>query len=141
MVLLDPLRVLDEDKLDILGLGLGSFNRPDQLERTLICLYQLIQSLDDLFVEGAQRLMAREGTDAISGPVLKMSYVTGVKHPADELFDHQAIRMMAVVLVAVGKMIVKSPSVEVLSEPKSSTATAAFVRVVLAFELAEGVVL
>jgi hypothetical protein len=48
---------------------------------------------------------------------------------------------MAVVLVAVGKMIVKSPSVEVLSEPKSRTATAALVSVVLAFEFAEGVLL
>ena len=49
--------------------------------------------------------------------------------------------MMAVVLVAVGKMMVKSPAVAVLSEPKSSTATEAFVKAVLAFELAEGVVL
>ncbi len=49
--------------------------------------------------------------------------------------------MIAVVLVAVGKMMVKSPSVEVLSEPKSSAHTAAFVSVVFAFELAEGVVL
>jgi len=48
---------------------------------------------------------------------------------------------MAVVFVAVGKMIVKSPFVEVLSEPKSSTATAALVSVVFAFELAEGVLL
>ena len=48
---------------------------------------------------------------------------------------------MAVVLVAVGKMMVKSPAVEVLSEPKSNTATAAFVSVVFAFELAEGVLL
>lgn len=51
------------------------------------------------------------------------------------------MRMIAVVLVAVGKMMVKSPSVEVLSEPKSNEATAAFVSVVFAFELAEGVVL
>lgn len=55
--------------------------------------------------------------------------------------SHQAIRMMAVVLAAAGKTMVKSPSVEVLSEPKSSTATAALVRVVLAFEFAEGVLL
>lgn len=48
---------------------------------------------------------------------------------------------MAAEFDAVGKMIVKSPAVEVLSEPKSSTATAAFVSVVFAFELAEGVVL
>ena len=33
--------------------------------------------------------------------------------------------MIAVVLVALGKIMVKSPSVEVLSEPKSNTATAA----------------
>jgi hypothetical protein len=48
---------------------------------------------------------------------------------------------MAVVFVAVGKMMVKSPSVEVLSDPKSSEHTAALVSVVLAFELADGVVL
>jgi hypothetical protein len=51
------------------------------------------------------------------------------------------MRIIAVVLVAVGKIMVKSPSVEDLSEPKSSVATAAFVSVVFAFELAEGVVL
>jgi hypothetical protein len=32
--------------------------------------------------------MTRESTDAIGGPVLKMSYVAGVENPADELFDH-----------------------------------------------------
>ena len=41
----------------------------------------------------------------------------------------------------VGKMMVKSPSVEVLSEPKSNTQTEALVRDVLATPLAEGVVL
>jgi len=49
--------------------------------------------------------------------------------------------MMAAALVAAGKMMVKSPAVEVLSEPKSRAHTAAFVSVVFAFELAEGVVL
>jgi hypothetical protein len=49
--------------------------------------------------------------------------------------------MIAAVLEAVGKIIVKSPAVEVLSEPKSSTATAALVSVVFAVPLAEGVVL
>lgn len=141
MVLLDPLSVFDKDKLDVLGLGLRSAHRTNQLERTLIRLYQAIQSLDDFFVESTQCLVTRKGTDAIGGPVLKMGHVAGVKDPADELFDHQAIRMMAVVLVAAGKTIVKSPSVEVLSEPKSSAHTAAFVSVVFAFELADGVLL
>jgi hypothetical protein len=49
--------------------------------------------------------------------------------------------MIAVVFVAVGNTMVKSPSVDVLSEPKSSAHTAAFVNVVLALELAEGVLL
>jgi len=52
-----------------------------------------------------------------------------------------AIRMMAVVFAAAGKMIVKSPAVAVLSAPKSRTATAALVRVVFAVPLADGVVL
>ena len=49
--------------------------------------------------------------------------------------------MIAVVLVADGKMMVKSPAVDVLSEPKSNAHTAAFVSVVFAVPLAEGVVL
>ena len=49
--------------------------------------------------------------------------------------------MMAVVLEAVGKMMVKSPSVEVLSEPKSNEATAALVKVAPELESADGVVL
>jgi hypothetical protein len=63
------------------------------------------------------------------------------KHSVDKFFDHYAILIIAVVLVAVGKMMVKSPAVEVLSEPKSRAHTAALVSVVLAFELADGVLL
>jgi 3-oxoacyl-[acyl-carrier-protein] synthase III len=47
----------------------------------------------------------------------------------------------AVVLEAAGNAMVKLPAVEVLSEPKSSTATAGLVRVVPALDRAEGVVL
>jgi hypothetical protein len=85
--------------------------------------------------------MARETAHAFGTPVLKMSDVAGVKDAGDKLFDHYAILIIAAVLVAAGKTMVKSPAVEVLSEPKSRTATAALVSVVLAFELAEGVLL
>lgn len=49
--------------------------------------------------------------------------------------------MIALEASLVGKMMVKSPSVDVLSAPKSRTQTAALVKVVLALLFAEGVVL
>ena len=74
------------------------------------------------------------GTVQVPAPVVVMRTVLVA-------IGHYAIRIIAVAAAGAGKMIVKSPAVEVLSDPKSRIAHAGFVRAVLALLCAEGVVL